>query len=103
MQAGQPYFSLSLILLFLSRVAIESDVLYPLDEIRALGQLLPASEFYLVKSDEGHDGLLLEWEQINEAIVAFMQKHEPTRSLIAREGVTVAPKTAPRGSLFASW
>lgn len=72
-------------------------------EVQALSQLLPASEFVHVVSDEGHDGILLEWEQINEAIVAFMQKHEPTRSLIAREGIAVAPKTTARSSLFASW
>ncbi|KAG0298413.1 homoserine O- acetyltransferase [Linnemannia gamsii] len=84
-------------------VGIESDVLYTASEIRVLSDLLPNGEHFAVQSAEGHDGVLLEYEQINDAIVAFMQRQEHICELVRREGVAVPEKKTPRGSLFASW
>ncbi|KAF9146961.1 homoserine O- acetyltransferase [Mortierella sp. GBA39] len=84
-------------------IGIDSDVLYTSKEIKALSDLLPNGEHFTVKSDEGHDGVLLEYEQINDAIVAFMQRQDHIRELVRREGVAVPEKKTPRGSLFASW
>ncbi|OAQ36497.1 homoserine O-acetyltransferase [Linnemannia elongata AG-77] len=84
-------------------IVIDSDVLYTSKEIKALSELLPNGEHFTVKSDEGHDGVLLEYEQINDAIVAFMQRQDHIRELVRREGVAVPEKKTPCGSLFASW
>ncbi|KAF9111218.1 homoserine O- acetyltransferase [Mortierella sp. AM989] len=84
-------------------IGIESDILYPFYEIAAMSELLPNVELVRVKSEEGHDGLLLEYEQINDAIVAFMQKQEHTRNIISQKGVPVPERSGPRGAMFASW
>ncbi|KAG0084012.1 homoserine O- acetyltransferase [Podila epicladia] len=82
--------------------AIESDVLYPANEIRAMSDLLPASEFVLVLSQEGHDGLLLEHRQVNTSLVAFMQRQDHIRQILEQPPVPV-PVRNVKGSLFASW
>ncbi|KAF9274149.1 homoserine O- acetyltransferase, partial [Mortierella alpina] len=84
-------------------LGIETDILYPLSEIKAISDLLPNSEMIIVETAEGHDGILLEHEQVNMAIVDFMRKHSPTRDILAREGVALPGRTKPRASLFASW
>lgn len=68
-----------------------------------MSKLLPNSELILVASQEGHDGLLLEYEQVNDAIVAFMQKHEHIREILRQEGAPLPERKGPRGSMFASW
>lgn len=83
-------------------LAIETDVLYPVYEIQALSDLLPASEFVLVKSQEGHDGLLLEHKQVNASLVSFMQRQEHIRRILEQPPVPVPVRTV-KGSLFASW
>ncbi|KAF9391804.1 homoserine O- acetyltransferase [Podila verticillata] len=82
--------------------AIETDVLYPAYEIQALSDLLPASEFVLIKSQEGHDGLLLEQKQLNASLVSFMQRQEHIRRILEQPPVPVPIRTV-KGSLFASW
>ncbi|KAF9170933.1 homoserine O- acetyltransferase [Mortierella sp. AD011] len=84
-------------------LGIESDVLYPFYEIKALSELLPNAELICVKSEEGHDGLLLEYEQVNDAIVAFMQKHEHIREILRQKPAPVPERKGPRGAMFASW
>ncbi|KAF9357761.1 homoserine O- acetyltransferase [Mortierella sp. AD094] len=84
-------------------IGIESDVLYPFYEIKALSELLPNAELTCVKSEEGHDGLLLEYEQVNDAIVAFMQKQEHIRDILRQKGVPIPERKGPRGAMFASW
>ncbi|KAG0346469.1 homoserine O- acetyltransferase [Podila humilis] len=82
--------------------AIESDILYPLSELHEVSKTLPASEFVIVKSAEGHDGLLLEHKQVNSRLVDFMQRQGHLQHILAQPPVPV-PVRATRGSLFASW
>ncbi|KAF9941143.1 homoserine O- acetyltransferase [Mortierella alpina] len=84
-------------------LGIETDILYPLSEIKAMSDMLPNSEMITVKAEEGHDSILLEHEQVNKAIVDFMRKHSHTRDILAREGVAPPGRKGPRASLFASW
>ncbi|KAG0202642.1 homoserine O- acetyltransferase [Mortierella sp. GBA30] len=84
-------------------IGIETDVLYPLTELQAMNALLPNSEMVTIKTPEGHDAVLLEYEQINDAIVTFMRKHQHIREILACEGIPIPEKKAPRGTLFASW
>ncbi|KAF9324658.1 homoserine O- acetyltransferase [Podila minutissima] len=71
-------------------------------EIRALSDLLPASEFVLVPSQEGHDGPPLEHRQVNASLAAFMQRQDHIRQILDQPPVPV-PVRNVKGSLFASW
>lgn len=55
-------------------LGITSDVLYPLNEQQELAELLPNVEFGVIKSDAGHDGFLLEQEQVGKYITNFLNK-----------------------------
>lgn len=53
-------------------LGIDSDVLYPLYEQEELAGLFPGAELGVVRSDAGHDGFLLEQEQVAEYITKFL-------------------------------
>eukprot|EP00594_Rhizosolenia_setigera_P009667 CAMPEP_0178973662 /NCGR_PEP_ID=MMETSP0789-20121207/21879_1 /TAXON_ID=3005 /ORGANISM="Rhizosolenia setigera, Strain CCMP 1694" /LENGTH=422 /DNA_ID=CAMNT_0020661617 /DNA_START=261 /DNA_END=1526 /DNA_ORIENTATION=- len=53
-------------------LGIESDVLYPVTEQEELHQHLPNSELHVIHSNAGHDGFLLEQDEVNEQIVQFL-------------------------------
>mmetsp|Transcript_11448 Transcript_11448/g.32945 ORF Transcript_11448/g.32945 Transcript_11448/m.32945 type:complete len:481 (+) Transcript_11448:221-1663(+) len=55
-------------------LGIDSDVLYPLSEQEEIVQHMPNSKLVIIRSDEGHDGFLLEQEQVNRCIVDFLAK-----------------------------
>ena len=56
-------------------VAIDSDILYPPQEIEKTAELCKQSdvvcEFALIRSIHGHDGFLIEFEQLNRILVRF--------------------------------
>ena len=56
-------------------MSIDSDVLYPPSEQEELRDNIPNSEFSVITSNEGHDGFLLEQDQVASSITAFMSKH----------------------------
>jgi homoserine O-acetyltransferase len=47
-------------------------VLYPLEDQQRLHSLLPNSDFHVIKSMHGHDGFLLEQEQIEPIMRRFL-------------------------------
>ena len=49
-------------------IAIESDVLFPIEELKALANAIPDASLEVINSNFGHDGFLLEDEQIAKAI-----------------------------------
>ena len=53
-------------------LGIDSDVLYPLYEQEELADLFPNGELNVVTSDAGHDGFLLEQEQVASHITRFL-------------------------------
>jgi homoserine O-acetyltransferase len=55
-------------------VSIESDGLFAPPEQRLLHALIAGSRFVNVRSPDGHDGFLLEFEQINDAVGRFLQQ-----------------------------
>ena len=57
-------------------VGIDSDALYPISEQEALSTMIPQCDFHVIKSDEGHDGFLLEQDQIGDLIEDFLDKQE---------------------------
>lgn len=55
-------------------LGIDSDVLYPLSEQKEIVEHMPNSELEIIHSDDGHDGFLLEQDQVNRCIVDFLAK-----------------------------
>ncbi|KAF9433449.1 homoserine O- acetyltransferase [Entomortierella beljakovae] len=68
-------------------IGVESDGLFTISEQYELAEHLHDSEMVVVQSPDGHDGFLLEFEQINNAIISFMQKHQHIKDILNREGV----------------
>src|SRR5436305_13649357 len=53
-------------------IGISSDILFPLTEQEFLAAHIPHAEYLAIHSPYGHDGFLLEYEQIEEAIKTFL-------------------------------
>ena len=53
-------------------IGIASDLLFPLDEQRHLADNIPGASFTAIHSTFGHDGFLLEFQQIHESIQQFL-------------------------------
>ncbi|KAK9696794.1 homoserine O- acetyltransferase, variant 2 [Basidiobolus ranarum] len=58
-------------------IGIESDGLFTIDEQFTLAEHMPNSQMIVVDSPDGHDGFLLEFEQLNEHILKFISEHLP--------------------------
>lgn len=54
-------------------LGITSDYLYPLEEQQLLASLIPHSMFVEINSEYGHDGFLIENEQISKILSAFLK------------------------------
>ena len=57
-------------------VSIDSDILYPPYQQKFMADHIPTSEYHIIRSDEGHDGFLLEQDQIRPLAKAFLAKHD---------------------------
>ena len=57
-------------------IGIDSDALYPIVEQERLARYIKNSELHILRSDEGHDGFLLEQNQIASLIKQFLNKHD---------------------------
>lgn len=54
-------------------LGIDSDVLYPLSEQMEIAEHVPNSQFQVIHSDDGHDGFLLEQDQVARCIIKFLK------------------------------
>ena len=95
----QSFFFCSLRLLI---IGVESDGLFTISEQYELAEHLHNSEMVVVQSPDGHDGFLLEFEQINNAILSFMSKHQHIRDILSKEGIQSAAEVGAvvKESLF---
>ena len=55
-------------------VAITSDILFPPEDHKVMVDNIPSVEYRLIDSPFGHDGFLVEYEQLDAIIKAFMAK-----------------------------
>lgn len=55
-------------------VAITSDILFPPSDHTVMVENIPSVEYHLIDSDFGHDGFLVEHEQLNRIILDFLNK-----------------------------
>ncbi|HSK13973.1 MAG TPA: homoserine O-acetyltransferase, partial [Phnomibacter sp.] len=74
-------------------VGIDSDVLYPLSEQQFLAENIPGAELAVISSLFGHDGFLLEYEQLGDHIFRFISS-ATTISLDKKKTVHAKGNTA---------
>ena len=55
-------------------VGIDSDILYPLHEQRAIADLLPHGVCREIHSPFGHDAFLIEYEQLGALVRKFLEE-----------------------------
>jgi homoserine O-acetyltransferase len=55
-------------------VGIDSDILFPLHEQRYLAETIPNARLELMSSLYGHDGFLVEFEQLSNHIRKFFKE-----------------------------
>jgi homoserine O-acetyltransferase/O-succinyltransferase len=55
-------------------LGIDSDILYPLPEQQQLAEHMPDSELKIIHSNDGHDGFLLEQDQVGRHIIDFLDQ-----------------------------
>ena len=65
-------------------VGIDSDALYPLAEQQQLHKLIPGSTLRIIQSLAGHDGFLLEGEQLSEFITPFLERHRDVPAMSSK-------------------
>jgi homoserine acetyltransferase len=53
-------------------LGLDSDALYPLHQVQELSRNLPRAQWRLIRTAHGHDGFLLEQDQVNEAVRTFL-------------------------------
>ncbi len=55
-------------------VGITTDILFPVNEQKLIAEYIPKGEFVEINSLYGHDGFLLEYEQLHKIISNFLDK-----------------------------
>jgi len=55
-------------------IGIRSDLLFPVAEQEFIAENIPGAKFRMIDSPYGHDGFLLEYEQIEKLISEFIRK-----------------------------
>ncbi|MEO6314529.1 MAG: homoserine O-acetyltransferase [Chitinophagaceae bacterium] len=65
-------------------IGVASDILFPLAEQQYLANHIPAAAYATIHSTYGHDGFLLEFEQISQCITAFLEKNAITEGIEQR-------------------
>ena len=57
-------------------ITILSDILFPPEESQFLALNIPRAELQMIDSPYGHDGFLLEFEQISDVLQYFLKHHQ---------------------------
>jgi homoserine O-acetyltransferase len=65
-------------------ISIESDILFPVKEQEFLATHIKGAEHTSIESPYGHDGFLLEFEQIEKAIKYFFHKQKNKSVFLSR-------------------
>ncbi len=56
-------------------VGLTTDIVFPPEDMRHLAEQLPRGEYAQISSPFGHDGFLIESDQLNALFVPFIEKH----------------------------
>lgn len=58
-------------------IGIQTDGLFMVSEQREIAEHIPDAELVIINSPDGHDGFLLEFEQINKHILCVLRREYP--------------------------
>ncbi|KAJ3119377.1 homoserine O- acetyltransferase [Nowakowskiella sp. JEL0407] len=81
-------------------IGIETDGLFTISEQYELHECIPNSQLEVIQSEDGHDGFLIEFQQMNQLILTFLKENAPelyTNTNVNTDQVITAPTKA---SLF---
>ncbi|KIJ60160.1 hypothetical protein HYDPIDRAFT_117651 [Hydnomerulius pinastri MD-312] len=83
-------------------ISIETDGLFTPTEQRELATHIPEAELVVIPSPDGHDGFLLEFEQINKHVLKFLRREFPDyyEGEGEGEGVTLDDFSVKKTSMF---
>ncbi|KAI8379294.1 homoserine O-acetyltransferase [Radiomyces spectabilis] len=84
-------------------IGIESDGLFTISEQYELAENIPDAEMIVIQSPDGHDGFLLEFDQINRHLLSFIQRVLPElyqHSVISESEMEEQELKATKTSLF---
>ena len=81
-------------------LGIRSDVLYPIHEQQELSNYLGNAQFHVLESDEGHDGFLIEQEQVERHLRRFLRKIDS--EVVAEKSISQAATLKLRESELTS-
>lgn len=56
-------------------VSISSDLLFPPKEVEQMARFIPDAEYHEITSLYGHDGFLLEWQQLKELMTPYLPEN----------------------------
>lgn len=60
-------------------VGLTTDIVFPPEDMRRLAEMIPGSEYREIDSPFGHDGFLVEHEQLNEILMPFIRQNNGNR------------------------
>ncbi|KAG1830026.1 Alpha/Beta hydrolase protein [Suillus variegatus] len=81
-------------------ISVETDGLFTPSEQRELATHIPDAELVVIPSPDGHDGFLLEFEQINTHILRFLRREFPDLYERDEEDVPEGDFAIKKTSLF---
>ncbi len=67
-------------------VSVNSDGLYPHDEVAEMAADLPNAELHEIDAPQGHDAFLIRVAELNEQLIGFIDRHGLRRPLRSRSG-----------------
>jgi homoserine O-acetyltransferase len=80
-------------------IAVDSDILYPPCEQELLHRLIPNSEKHVIRSDNGHDGFLLDQEIIEKISMSFISRNCPKFKLPSQQSIAESALSRPWGGV----
>ena len=81
-------------------VGIESDVLFPLSEQQYLADKIDGAQLAVIKSDYGHDGFLVEFEQLNTILKKNLTHSASGHQPLASSSETARSRKPVAGSRY---
>ncbi|OAP62556.1 hypothetical protein AYL99_01783 [Fonsecaea erecta] len=76
-------------------IGVASDGLYPIQEQMELSEHIPNAQFAWMESDDGHDGFLLEGEQMNNLLQLFFDRQPLVEEVPTCWKATRIPNISP--------
>jgi homoserine O-acetyltransferase len=81
-------------------ISIETDGLFTPSEQKELATHIPDAELVVIPSPDGHDGFLLEFEQINTHVLRFLRREFPDLYERDEEDIPAGDFAIKKTSLF---